>query len=169
MVVSIVKEYLDFYAQNWLYLADKLANMVDHPEFASIINGGMVGLEKQVGFPKEVPSVPVPVTKTEEKTKDAPKPTTPTPKEQTTPNKSSETVPGEFPYDKDHMHWTFCPVCHNRDIDQVSDKTGKHYQACGPCKVYLNSDGKVVRIGSGERVKAVGNPGEKWRWVKVSE
>jgi len=166
-----VKSYLDQFAEAWKYSFEQLEKVAPEwvkgrPEFLASVNTSMIGLDKNIAFPllastnasEEAPKEqPTPA---EEKPKD-------TPKGQATLKDAPETVPGEFPYDKDHMHWTWCPVCHNRDIDQVSDKTGKHYQACGPCKVYLNSDGKVVRIGSGERVKATGKQGEAWRWIKV--
>lgn len=171
------KTYMSVLLEGFKALPDEVKAAFPKEEQAGILRGMMIEAGKSGLVPtaaevvKMLEAAAAPAPKDEQRApagekvvpqkQDAPQAPT------TSAGKAPESVPGEYPYDKDRPGWNFCPVCHNRDIDQVSDKTGKHYQACGPCKVYLNVDGKAVRIGNGERVKPMGTLGESRRWGKV--
>ena len=40
-----------------------------------------------------------------------------------------------------------CPKCGNNDIDRVSRVSGKPYQACSNCAVFINADGTTRPMG----------------------
>jgi hypothetical protein len=45
-------------------------------------------------------------------------------------------------YDEKEKRWHSC-TCGNEDINKTSAQTGRSYQACGKCKIYLNADGLI--------------------------
>ncbi len=50
-------------------------------------------------------------------------------------------------YDRNGLKWNYCPEHIAEDINHVSVRTGKHYQACRKCKVFLGVDGKKTPMG----------------------
>lgn len=40
-----------------------------------------------------------------------------------------------------------CPKCGNPNIDRVSHKTGRAYQACANCAIFINADGTTRPMG----------------------
>ncbi len=49
------------------------------------------------------------------------------------------------PYDATDKRWNCCPTCGSTAINKTS-KTGRAYQACYECKVFLEADGKVKEM-----------------------
>lgn len=46
-------------------------------------------------------------------------------------------------YDRNGLKWNYCPNHPEENINFVSGRTGKPYQACKKCKVFYAVDGKI--------------------------
>jgi hypothetical protein len=51
-------------------------------------------------------------------------------------------------YDPEGKRWARC-MCGNEDINKVA-QSGKEYQACSTCRLFLNPDGKTRSMGGGQ-------------------
>lgn len=57
------------------------------------------------------------------------------------PGHESESLPA---YDRINLFWNWCPNHPGEQIDYKSQRTGKDYQACLKCQVFLGADGKRI-------------------------
>jgi hypothetical protein len=150
MLHPLAREYLDRHAEALVYIAQRIKDMDEDlarsPDFAAICNCAMIGLQREVGFPKETPVTACPEFKRADEQIMPSK--VESPKQATLePQKVELHLVHKTPtYDRDKLAWNRCPKCASAKVGHVSEKTGKGYFACFDCRIFLQPDGKTKEM-----------------------